>query len=107
MIEGSMAWLVTTIFLLILWVFIGLTSVYVTYRTTMYGMLIIAGGVLPKVIFYVYVLAGVWTTTNPNALLYARIGDVSLGLSIFLSMQLMYKSVKIQKLNAKLVDDEQ
>ena len=69
---------------------IGVIS-FVAYKTKLYGILVVAAGGMPYLIFYVYKLFNVWDT-GLKAILYSRLASVSLCVSVILAVWLMYRS---------------
>ena len=91
-IVKTIEYILTTYFMIALWSAVVGVSVFTAYKTKAYGILILSGGAVPFVIFYVYKLLNVWET-SPHAVLYSRVAMVSLCVSIILSLWLMCRSM--------------
>lgn len=96
-VELTDRWILTALVLLILWTGVGAYSIFISRRTMLYGLLIIAGGVFPKVIFYTYAALDLWDGIDRIAIVYARVADFCLVLSLWLSLRAMFKITTIKK----------
>ena len=85
--------LLTSYVMILTWCIVIIISVLVTYKTKLYGVLVIGGGAIPFLIFYVYQRFGVWDT-HPYAILYSRAAGISLSVSLSLALWMMYRSIK-------------
>ena len=81
--------------MILLWSSVIVTATIVAYKTKLYGVMVIAGGVLPYLIFYSYRQFGIWNThPYAYAILYSRIAGLSLCVSLSLALWLMYRSMR-------------
>ena len=82
----------TTYVMVIFWLTVIGVIVYVSRKTRLYGILSVAAGVVPTLIFYIYKIFNVWESTN-TAILYSRLAGLSIGLSLTLALLLMRRSI--------------
>lgn len=95
--RGFVAFLVlllTPHLMLALWCGVAVVVIWVGFRTKMYGLIIMAGSVLPHIIFQLYGLFNVWDTVPlAIAVMYARVADISLAVGLVMSVFMMYRGV--------------
>ena len=78
--------------MIIMWSAVMIASFILAYKTKVYGVLVIAGGAAPFLIFYVYQRFGVWDV-HPYAILYSRVAGISLCVSLMLGLWMMCRSI--------------
>ena len=88
----AFGWLLTAHFMLFIWSLTIAACVFVSVKTKSYGIMVLAGGVTPFLIFYTYRLFGLWPP-GPIVVIYSRVAGAALAVSIILSLWLMHRSM--------------
>lgn len=76
--------------------FVGLViivSIFVAYRTQVWGLLMTAGGAAPVFIYYVFSSLGVWNSP-PEGHVYGRLAFLVLFISLLSSFRRLYRRWK-------------
>lgn len=80
--------------MLIVWLTVASFIFFVALRLRIYGLFILVGGMIPHIIFNCYRSFYVWTEISADAILYSRIADVTLAITLFVTIHMMYKGWK-------------
>lgn len=78
--------------MLIAWIFTFALSIFIGYKSKIYSLYILAGGMIPVILFYAYTAFSVWPDYY-TSVIYSRISYLSFLSALITSLVLMYRSV--------------
>lgn len=83
---------VTTFVMIGAWLICMFSILFVSKKLGLPGLHGLAYGMLPKVLFYAYKIFDIWDVSSIS-ILYSRLADLSIVVSLIISMVFMYRSV--------------